>query len=361
VLRYRDDTAADRIRVRIWIPTDTPDYCSGWTPIAQSQMITFTHNLGGDVDDYVVGLQFRNAVQGVNQRAYGGLEIGGHYYGAYWQNLTTTALSVFRHSDDAFADEVRVCVSRPDPPDFDSGWVDVAPGETRTITHNLGGNPNLYLIRAASRDTALDGVGINHRGAGGVNDSGTRSGGKWQNLNATTIDIFRRPEDTFADQARASIWLREHRIYLPIVTNNHSFPLELAYDDGTLDTTASWETGKGFAVRFTSPGQAQIQYARYYLQDPRPIEVHVWDTEHNDLITPFQATCTQDGWNDVDLSTHNIVVNGDFYLGFLYLEDYRPTLGVDTSAPDSRSFEVDDAYWEPQGANYMIRAVIVPQ
>ena len=150
------------------------------------------------------------------------------------------------------------------------------------------------------------------------------------------------------------------RVYLPLVLKAYVTETELAYDDGAMDTTDSWEVDKGFAVRFTSPaGQAQLMRARYYLQDPLPIQVHVWDASHTDLITPFTANTSQDGWNDVDLSAYNITVSGDFYVGFLHLENYRPTLGIDTTSADGRSFEVDGAYWEPQASDYMIRAVVV--
>ena len=149
-------------------------------------------------------------------------------------------------------------------------------------------------------------------------------------------------------------------IYLPLVLKAYAPETELAYDDGEMDTNTSWETGKGFAVRFTPPGtQAQLLRARYYLLDPRAIEVHVWDENHTDLITPFTANTDQDGWNDADLSAYNVTVSGDFYVGFLHLEDYRPTLGIDTTSADGCSFEVDGEYWEQQVSDYMIRAVVV--
>jgi len=149
-------------------------------------------------------------------------------------------------------------------------------------------------------------------------------------------------------------------IYLPLVLKAYAPETELTYDDGTMETNTSWETGKGFAVRFApSGGQSQLMRARYYLLDPRPIEVHVWDENHTDLITPFTANTDQDGWNDVDLSAYNVSVSGDFYVGFLHLEGYRPTLGIDTTSADGRSFEVDGAYWQQQTSDYMIRAVVV--
>ena len=157
-------------------------------------------------------------------------------------------------------------------------------------------------------------------------------------------------------------WLYGSRVYLPLVLKAYAPETELAYDDGTTETNTSWEVGKGFAVCFTPPaGQAQLMRARYYLLEPRPIEVHVWDENHTDLITPFTANTDQDGWNDVDLSGYNITVNGDFYVGFFHLEDYQPTLGIDTTSADGRSFEVDGAYWEQQTSDYMIRAVVVEQ
>ncbi|MBC8263161.1 MAG: FG-GAP repeat protein [Anaerolineales bacterium] len=152
------------------------------------------------------------------------------------------------------------------------------------------------------------------------------------------------------------------RVYLPLVLKAYTPEIELAYDNGDMDTNTSWETGKGFAVRFTPPAvQAQLMRARYYLLDPRPIKVHVWDENHTDLIAPFTANTDQDGWNDVDLSAYNVTVSGDFYVGFFHLEDYRPTLGIDTTSADGRSFEVDGAYWEQQISDYMIRAVVVEQ
>jgi len=150
-------------------------------------------------------------------------------------------------------------------------------------------------------------------------------------------------------------------IYLPIIVKNYVpiVEIEISYDDGTMNTTTSWEIGKGFAVRFTPPGQVQLVRARYCLLGPRPIQVHVWDANRTDLIAPFTVNTNQAGWNNVDLSAYNITVSGDFYVGFLHLENYRPTLGVDTASADDRSFEVDGAYWQQQTSDYMIRAVVV--
>jgi hypothetical protein len=154
-------------------------------------------------------------------------------------------------------------------------------------------------------------------------------------------------------------------IYLPIVIKSYHpvVETELAYDDGAMDSTASWEVGKGYAACFTPPGGAAlILRARYYVQLPSsPIEVHIWDAAtHADLLpAPFQGNPWQDGWNDIELSQFNLTVTSDFCVGFLYLADYQPTLGVDTTAPvDNQSYEIDEAYWELQGYDAMIRVVV---
>lgn len=364
VLRHRDDVAAGQVRLRIWQP-DPPDYDSGWVDIQPGRAITLTHNLGGDVDGYTVGMKFRDAPggeRGLHQFAFGGLEAGGAAYGAAWQRLTDTTIQVLRFGDDTSVQQVRVFITQPDPPDYDSDWVDVAQGQTRTITHNLGGNSNGYVVRGEVRSTVAGGPGINARAAGGLEVAGQLFGSNWQNLTATSIDIFRQPHDVFADQVRIRIWRPEARVYLPLVTRNYP-PVpteELTYDDGQAESSQSYTTGNGFAVRFTPPGGAgRLVRARYFFVAPvAPIEVHVWDAGRNDLATPFTATPSGDGWFDVDLSSLNLTVSGDFYVGFLHTVDTDPTLGVDTSAPDGRSYEVP---WEAVGYDYMIRAVVQRQ
>jgi hypothetical protein len=365
VVRWPDDVATSQIRLRIWVP-DPPLYDSGWVDINPNETLTLPHNLGGDVDDYTVGIKFRDtnpSGRGIHHFGFGGFEAGGVFRGVAWHTLTDSTIQVNRLPGDTSADQVRVLITRPDPPDFDSGWVDVAPGEMQQITHNLGGNPNGYVVRASARALDGEGAGINVIAAGGLEVGGQFQGVNWERLSSTSITVFRRPQDIYADQVRIRIWRPERRVFLPLVARN--FPAvpeqELAYDDGTMETTDSWEAGKGFAVRFTPPagGPVQLVRARYYLLDPRPIEVHVWDANHTDLVTPFTAATNQEGWNDVDLSAYNVTVTGDFYVGFFHLEDYRPTLGVDTTSGDGRSFEVDGGYWEPQAGDYMIRAVVV--
>jgi hypothetical protein len=221
VYRYPDDTLADRVRIWVWMADPPPDYCSPWTAIGQGATETFTHDLGGDENTLSVGLWFSGTV-GINQRAYGGMEEGGSYYGAYWHHLTADTIQVSRLADDPFAAEVRVCVTRPEPPDFDSDWVDLAQGQTSTIDHDLGGNLASYSVRVEFQDSQAGGWGINHYAAGGLADGTSLEGDNWQNLTATSIDVFRRPNDVHADQVRVRIWRRSYTAFLPYSSNNYT-------------------------------------------------------------------------------------------------------------------------------------------
>jgi len=96
-------------------PFPRPAYDSGWQSIAQGEVRSFTHGLGGDPDDYVVDLQFQNQFGYRHQMAY-----GGNYYassvtpghtvtiGGYWYGLDDQEISVTRFLDDTDIAEVRV-------------------------------------------------------------------------------------------------------------------------------------------------------------------------------------------------------------------------------------------------------------
>jgi hypothetical protein len=187
---------------------DTTSWSSGWVDIATDTAVTFTHNLGGNPDDYAVELWFRDTDTGgigINSFGAGGMEAGGNFLGAHWQNLTDTSITVIRRSDDTFADQVRVRVWIPDPPVWDSDWVDIAAGTPETLTHNLGGGVDNYVVGLWFRDTAPSGVGVNMRCYGGLEVGGQLRGATWQNFTNTTIDVWRYPNDAWADQVRVRI------------------------------------------------------------------------------------------------------------------------------------------------------------
>ncbi|HPQ45649.1 MAG TPA: hypothetical protein PKZ42_15635 [Syntrophales bacterium] len=98
--------------------TQIPDYDSGWVAITADTAIILTHNLGGDADDYVVDMQYKDFIgDGVNQRHYGGADFGNKppsgrnendRVGAYWRTLTTSTITVYRRPEDVYASNIRI-------------------------------------------------------------------------------------------------------------------------------------------------------------------------------------------------------------------------------------------------------------
>ena len=226
VTRQSGDTFVDQVRLRIWQP-DPPDWTSGWQAITAGEILTLTHSVGENVDDYAVGIKFQDASGGlssvaalpvdgdlgIHQFAIGGLEDTNKFYGAAWRNLTSESIEVFRNGSDTYVDQVFVTISQPDPPTYDSGWVPVAQGTTETISHNLGGNVSTYIVRAAGRSTSH---GINIYAAGGLEWNNSFFGANWENLTDDSIDIWRRPSDIYAEEVRVRIWATDF-IFLPLV------------------------------------------------------------------------------------------------------------------------------------------------
>jgi hypothetical protein len=86
-----------------------PSYDSGWVSIGAALSDTLTHNLGGDVDRYVVDMTCRETGgREVNNYRVGGDRSGVDYYGAYWNDLTTSQIVVVRLVDDVSCPQVRI-------------------------------------------------------------------------------------------------------------------------------------------------------------------------------------------------------------------------------------------------------------
>jgi len=87
-----------------------PNYDSGWTSITQDSSHTFTHNIGGNTDNYVVDMQFRYSDTNPepHQTFYGGFLSPYGWLGCYWEFLTNTEITVTRREDDTVAHQVRI-------------------------------------------------------------------------------------------------------------------------------------------------------------------------------------------------------------------------------------------------------------
>lgn len=227
VTRQPEDTLVDAVRVRIWAMSASADYSSNWVAIPAGQSHIFTHNLGGNIDDYVVDLMFNDTDPtvnslGVNQRAYGGRTLGtlstffddGQRVGAYWYALQGNVIYVYRMPDDEYADQVLVRIWKRQKPTYDSGWVSIGQGLAHIFTHNIGGSPEDYRVDMEFKASAPWLVNQCFYGGNDVGPKSTfpsaldndRVGAYWYGLDNDSIIVVRRTEDTCAPQVRIRIW-----------------------------------------------------------------------------------------------------------------------------------------------------------
>lgn len=138
---------------------------------------------------------------------------------------------------------------------------------------------------------------------------------------------------------------------------------ELAYDDGGAEGSTTASAGIKHAVKFSLPSgwsEAKLLTARYNIySDPVTFRVHVYGSDGITELASLDVTPTSTGWFDVDLSTLNIIVTGDFYISIEYLEEQKPWINIDTTAPDGQSYYGQPGAWTPfVNFDLMIRAVV---
>jgi bacillopeptidase F (M6 metalloprotease family)/subtilisin family serine protease len=155
---------------------------------------------------------------------------------------------------------------------------------------------------------------------------------------------------------------------------------EIGYDDGSAENArAFYDAGNGWAVKMSLPeGQKQaiVTEGVFQFHDTdwpapggTPFAVEVWSSGEDGLpgeklAGPIEAEAIRDlnQWTVVDLSEHNIQVDGDFYMVYIQTVPYpnSPGLATDEDGTNAkRSYQLVGGAWEPSPAeegNYMIRA-----
>jgi len=97
-----------------------PDYVSAWTNSPDGASLEFTHNLGGNPDNYVVDLQFKDSGNNIHNIGYGlfwktwniktvpTLSYDVDQHGAAWTHLTNNKIYVSIGVSDSYVYHVRV-------------------------------------------------------------------------------------------------------------------------------------------------------------------------------------------------------------------------------------------------------------
>jgi hypothetical protein len=182
-------------------------WSSGWVPINQGQTLTLNHNLGGDPLDYAVELWFRDTdgALGINRYGYSGLEVSNQWQGAFWHHLSSSSIRVTRLAADPAAEQISVRVwVPPAQTEYDSGWTDINPGQTRTFFHSLGVTPDELTVGLWFRGSTL---GVHQYAFGGLTEDTplVLHGAYWHNLTDNAVRVSREPNDTDVEQVRVVV------------------------------------------------------------------------------------------------------------------------------------------------------------
>ncbi|MFS0690334.1 S8 family serine peptidase [Sporosarcina sp. 179-K 8C2 HS] len=154
---------------------------------------------------------------------------------------------------------------------------------------------------------------------------------------------------------------------------------EIGYDDGTAENArAFYDAGNGWGVKMSLPegndtgivteGVFRFWDTEWPVPGGTAFAVEVWDATGADgapgqkIAGPIDAQAKRNGdWTVVDLTEHNIVVNGDFYMVYIQTaaNPYAPGLATDENGPNAKRSYQFVGSWSPAPAaegNYMIRA-----
>jgi hypothetical protein len=89
-------------------PFPRPAYDSGWVSINAGEQIMLTHNIGGNVDNYVVDMQAKTHAGSIHNFAFGSDTDGDDYWGFFYLNLTNSCVKICRGYSDIECPYVRV-------------------------------------------------------------------------------------------------------------------------------------------------------------------------------------------------------------------------------------------------------------
>ncbi len=140
------------------------------------------------------------------------------------------------------------------------------------------------------------------------------------------------------------------------ITSNLPRTNELAYENGSsemgiYETDADW----GIVNRLTAPGNSKLVNVELYYGGDNSggdgsFKIKIFNDggnkpgsallESNSITPPSNA---KDFWFPISVSSLNINVNGDFYVGFYYDGVNQPLIGSDTSVINGRAWEWDNS------------------
>jgi hypothetical protein len=93
-------------------------------------------------------------------------------------------------------------------PAYDSGWVAVAQNSQVTLTHNIGGNADNYVVDLQFKaDPDYLPYGVNNFGYGVYHNDAGDMGAFYRSLTTTSVKVYRAAVDLTAAEVRVRIWV----------------------------------------------------------------------------------------------------------------------------------------------------------
>jgi hypothetical protein len=131
-----------------------------------------------------------------------------------------------------------------------------------------------------------------------------------------------------------------------------SIDVELFYDDGlpNLQINFQYTTGNRIAIRFTPTiFPAKIVSASFFVADTSQgskvlfsVMSNAGEGPSSNLSGQTLVTIKNLGWNEIDLSSKNLVVDDDFYFAFWIFGNSQPQFGAENREPLSlRTYDAD--------------------
>lgn len=142
---------------------------------------------------------------------------------------------------------------------------------------------------------------------------------------------------------------------------------ELIYDNGVSTDGYSY-VGYAMSTHMSPSAPCQILSLKYYTainagDNSFNAEVYNWDAgagePGTDLLYETGATAVDNDWMEIDVSSANLTVDGDFMVGFGSLNE-TTFIGYDGDLNNGRSWDYDHAGgWSAWNEAYLIRAVVL--
>ncbi len=175
----------------------------GWTGASDESAVLGNSQAGVGVSGRSEG---NNGVLGVTTSSNAG-------HAGVWARNEGAGVAIFSEGDlhvtGAFRGDIGPAGGAPFPrPAYDSGWQSPAQGETITLTHGIGGDPDNYVVDLQFQNPYgmrnIIGLGGDwYETIGGLH----KGGSYWWGLNAQEIHVRRQRDESGNTQVRVRIWV----------------------------------------------------------------------------------------------------------------------------------------------------------